>query len=1085
MFDDDFAFLTSRGDTIRVRVVGGSTAASTREDRARAREALRELRLGILWNFGPVLRAIEQLHRALRGRSTDFSSLQLDAGLAREATYSQLLNDIEEEFELGRLVVSEGAFPLLEVPPEFELGVRERALDIEVPPPLARRAEANENLTLFDVRFVDEVGQPISGVAVEIEAGDRLEKLTTNGAGVALLEDVTSMSASVRLVDVAALEAILDPRWETERSGSAPSGANTTSVVFTGAGLGAVSLKPAVPNTVVIQPPLGKLFVELWDKNGRVLHVGQDYEISGPASLSGTTDEQGRLLHEELLPGDYELALSIKLDPGDGSEVVDTETAKLVVLAPAAAAPQIRMLGVVPHVEMVRLRGMLFDTNKSFLLPSAIEPFRTVRDFYRQSNPSDLLIVGHTNATGEPDINDPLSEERAESARAYLMDDVDAWLGNYDLSGSKRWGSREDGLMLRSLPDFGTKGEAEDSVTWFQRTRSLGVDGVAGPETRRQLITEYMALDGSPFSEEPDLVVLVQIHGAGENFPLKDTGFELDTQAAGSHPDAFDRRVEFFFFEPEFGILPAPAAPNGKEYLNWRERSDLDLDLIAGQVAPTEATVIEVEDVFFRTDSAVVHHSLKCASAFALALIFADTKRDHRLLIAGHTDTRAPDSFNQPLSEERAENSLAVLEGNRARFVELSEARNKVGDHKQILRFLTEQLAFDCDPSQIDDNAFTAVAAVKQFQEQYNARRAALGVPDATEIGVDGSVGPETWGAFFDCYEAFLAGQVSSASDVPGQLEDLKELRTSLAFVDDEKKTLGFGERFPEERPGVDNVASATNRRVELLFFPVDDVPNLEGSLDDSEIYLPGRFKKQQIDPCEEPPPPPPPPPPPVGATKGKIFVRVVQADGSRVTDVAVFLFDRRVGRSQIDFSETSTGEVDFGERDPGTYEVDVSKDGFQGNSQVFDVVAGETSVVTVLVTRIGQSEEGRIVTENVTTVFRTVARQDVSPFVGPFFVVGPPSVAGEFRNPSDFGPVRDAQAKLEHEAAVANRIAELKAQNGDNLIRTEQVPLKPVLLQDFTVEDERTSQERVVRATIIFTDSVTSRTVLINTLAK
>lgn len=48
---------------------------------------------------------------------------------------------------------------------------------------------------------------------------------------------------------------------------------------------------------MVITPPVGKLFVELWDKTGRVRHSATEYSSSGPESFKGTTDEQGRLLH--------------------------------------------------------------------------------------------------------------------------------------------------------------------------------------------------------------------------------------------------------------------------------------------------------------------------------------------------------------------------------------------------------------------------------------------------------------------------------------------------------------------------------------------------------------------------------------------------------------------------------------------------------------------------------------------------------------------------------------------------------------------------------------------------------------------
>ena len=86
--------------------------------------------------------------------------------------------------------------------------------------------------------------------------------------------------------------------------------------------------------------------------------------------------------------------------------------------------------------------------------------------------------------------------ERADNTAAYLRDDVDTWLAMFDSSvpQKRRWGDAEDDAMLFSMPDFETKPPEEDPLRWFQRTRGLKIDGIAGPETRRQLITEYMAL---------------------------------------------------------------------------------------------------------------------------------------------------------------------------------------------------------------------------------------------------------------------------------------------------------------------------------------------------------------------------------------------------------------------------------------------------------------------------------------------------------------------------------------------------------------------------------------------------------------
>lgn len=828
----------------------------THEQKVRARVAARELRLGTSWNFAPVVSAVLQLHQALLQRDAP-----LVPGFDAMSELRQFLEQRVEELELalqaGRLLVVDGAFPLLAIPPEPELVFRDPPPSIEpVPPPIARR-RPDDKLTFFEVRFVDEIGEAIGGFEVELKAGSAVENVQTNPAGVATLDDVPSMSGSVSVVDVDELGKIVEPRWETERAGSPPATSNTTSIPFTGAAIRGVLLKPAVPNTVVIVPPVGNLFVELWDKTGRVRHVEQRYSITGPKSFEGQTDQLGQLLHEAVPRGDYELSLTVEVEGANGEKLQNTYRSPLVVLDAAETAPQVRMLGVVPIVIMARMRGMLFDTNKCFLLPTSLEALQEIRQIYEAYNHSELLIVGHTDKTAEPDINDPLSVERAKSMKAYLEDDVDAWLGNYDLAGKKQWGSREDRLMIAAMPDFDTREADEDIVVWFQRTRGLTVDGKAGKQTRTQLIKEYMALDGVDFGEEPDFQVNIQTHGAGENFPLKDTGFELDQQAVDEQEDPFDRRVELFFFDPDFKVLPAPGAPDGEEYLEWRKRAAQNKDFPIEGIGK-KATVIEMEDALFRTNSCVLlpegeapssddHQAITSVGLTATVLRFSEQHQSKQLFVAGHADTTGSDDFNVKLSLERARCALAVIEGARDTFVDLADKRHTVGDYKQILSWCSkafEDVVFDCDPGSIDDNAATGVEPVRRFQAAYNANKEVLGV--TSDIAVDGDVGKETWGAFFDVYEFGLRQELGEDEGAVAALRD------KLLFVDDERKALGFGEYHPVDQVGRDNARSQQNRRVEVFFFDEGEEPDLvlaESDPDISELYLPSAYRHTTVPP--------------------------------------------------------------------------------------------------------------------------------------------------------------------------------------------------------------------------------------------
>jgi peptidoglycan hydrolase-like protein with peptidoglycan-binding domain len=409
------------------------------------------------------------------------------------------------------------------------------------------------------------------------------------------------------------------------------------------------------------------------------------------------------------------------------------------------------------------------------------------------------------------------------------------------------------------MPNFVGKPRAEDPVRWFQRTRKLKVDGIAGKQTRQALIAEYMSLDGASlrdFVGEIDATA----HGCGENFPLDDDGKELDRAPADGKPDPIDRRVELFFFDNEFGITPPPpgsnSKPGSKEYPLWRKRVVEKVVLRREDGAGPKVQFVELMDAHFRTDSAVVlpegedpdqkgqHGALSAAGFIATVLRLNEEQPGRGILVAGHTDTAASDTHNDELSRLRAQVALSLLEGDRDSFKSLANQRHKPADINQILSWVSKafrDLRFDCDPGKISDTVDSG--AVRRFQKAFNVNKAALG-STAADLVVDGVVGEQTWGAFFDCYELDLRRELGE--DAAG----LAALRDELRFVDDSRKSLGFGEHFPIDELGVDNFRSQTNRRVEVLFFNPGEEPDLaqtEADVQTSEVYLPGHYARESV----------------------------------------------------------------------------------------------------------------------------------------------------------------------------------------------------------------------------------------------
>jgi len=262
-----------------------------------------------------------------------------------------------------------------------------------------------------------------------------------------------------------------------------------------------------------------------------------------------------------------------------------------------------------------RLTGLLFETSKSFLLPSAVHGMRALKRLFDEHKKLELLVTGHTDRAGSDDYNLTLSNERAQSMSAYLRDAVDEWMKFYgkNIAEEKRWGAREDGLMLGQvvpadkLPDPGSPPPATTgNVSAFQklsnetRGTSLPTDGKITQDTRRELVAAYMA---QPDTTLPKGVVPLT-HGCGP--------FHNEVPTGPGVAEQRNRRAEIFFFEGPVKPPPRKTCPGPKgcpEYPEWVKRTTKTIDLDRGvgtltvQVqdpagAPIEGAAIHLEGPF-------------------------------------------------------------------------------------------------------------------------------------------------------------------------------------------------------------------------------------------------------------------------------------------------------------------------------------------------------------------------------------------------------------------------------------------------------------------------------------------------------
>ncbi len=83
--------------------------------------------------------------------------------------------------------------------------------------------------------------------------------------------------------------------------------------------------------------------------------------------------------------------------------------------------PNARVERVGEGIQVTFDSGILFDVNSSTLRTAAQQNLRDLVGSLQEYDGTDVLVVGHTDSTGEEAYNQALSERRADSARTFLI----------------------------------------------------------------------------------------------------------------------------------------------------------------------------------------------------------------------------------------------------------------------------------------------------------------------------------------------------------------------------------------------------------------------------------------------------------------------------------------------------------------------------------------------------------------------------------------------------------------------------------------------------------------------------------------
>ena len=365
--------------------------------------------------------------------------------------------------------------------------------------------------------------------------------------------------------------------------------------------------------------------------------------------------------------------------------------------------------------------------------------------------------------------------------------------------------------------------------------------------------------------------------------------------------------------------------------------------------------IFEFEDAFFHHNSGVilpqqpmgksskdgVNPKPSMTNISGLSVIvdiynFIKENPEKKLVILGNTDTSGNIGYNFSLSKLRALSVLYLLDADKEKWVKNSDEKYQIEDYQQILKHYNEIWGWNCDPGNINNkNNPETKDSLKQFQIKYNEKF-------KKNIDTDGLIGPETWGAIFDCY-------LKEINDMAGSAR-----APNINFISSQFKIIACGESRPIEAPLLKNYRSQTNRRVEVFFVdpgeePIINCPNPNGSLPNTTCNL-------EDCPFTENKPPPkrkkvfkkPEPKKPENnqILTGNLIVKIIDESNESKpfvgADVDVDTNPRMNGCSDSD------GQVIFSDVAPGFYEVIVGATDYESVSNTVEITEGNQTILEV-----------------------------------------------------------------------------------------------------------------------------------------
>lgn len=215
-------------------------------------------------------------------------------------------------------------------------------------------------------------------------------------------------------------------------------------------------------------------------------------------------------------------------------------------------------------------------------------------------------------------------------------------------------------------------------------------------------------------------------------------------------------------------------------------------------------------------------HGVSGLGCIAQMLAYARLHPERHLLIVGHTDTSGSKSHNRGVAERRASHLAALLRADVDAWIASCAADGTTADLAAHLQWAARRFGWPCDAGIVDHETQALRDAIATWREH-----AAI----VTGIHIERSSPPSS----DDWRLAYALFDLALAEELDLDLGTLGQLRAGLHWCD--PPIVGAGELWPRALVGKNGVASAVNRRTEVLFATVDRIPSGAGEPAGTSIY--------------------------------------------------------------------------------------------------------------------------------------------------------------------------------------------------------------------------------------------------------